>query len=149
MAETDHHRDQMVDTIKTLQSFFADDPMVYVSGNLLIFYVPGNKRRHISPDVFVVIGVRNGKRLNYIVWEEGKGPDVAIELTSSTTQSEDRKKKFLIYQDILRVREYFLFDPLGDYLDPRLQGYRLRRGKYTAIRPVKGRLPSEVLKPTS
>lgn len=43
------------------------------------------------------------------------------------------------------VQEYFLFDPLGDYLAPPLQGYRLRRGQYTAIRAVKGRLPSQVL----
>src|SRR5437870_767858 len=63
MAETDYHRDQMTDSIKTLQAFFADEPMVYVSGNLLIFYVPGNKRRHVSPDVFVVFGVKKGKRL--------------------------------------------------------------------------------------
>jgi hypothetical protein len=38
-----------------------------------------------------------------------------------------------------------LFDPLDDYLEPRLKGYRLRQGKYAAIRPVKGRLPSQVL----
>src|SRR5262249_14174899 len=43
------------------------------------------------------------------------------------------------------VREYFLFDPHGDYLDPQLQGYRLRGGQYRAIRAVQGRLPSQEL----
>src|SRR5438094_6853144 len=49
MAETDWHRDIMFALIKVLQSFFAADRNVYVSGNLLLYYVRGNKRRHVSP----------------------------------------------------------------------------------------------------
>jgi Uma2 family endonuclease len=145
MAETDHHRELMFDLIKTLQARYAGDPMVYVSGNLLVFYVPGNRRRHLAPDVLVTKGVAKRERLNYLVWEEGKGPDLVIELTSSSTRREDVEHKFRLYQDTLRVSEYFLFDPFGDYLQPPLQGYRLRRGKYVPIKPVKGRLPSKVL----
>jgi Uma2 family endonuclease len=145
MAETDLHRELMNALIQTLKAYYAADPQVYVSGNLLLFYQPGNRRRHISPDVFVVKGVPKYDRLNYLVWEEGKGPDVVIELTSSSTRHEDRHRKFQRYQDVLRVPEYFLFDPMGDYLDPRLQGYRLRRREYAAIRPVRRRLPSRVL----
>jgi Uma2 family endonuclease len=145
MAETDDHRDLMLDLIKTLQAYYADAPMVYVSGNLLVYYERGNKRRHVSPDVFVVKGVPRGNRPNYLVWEEGKGPGVVIELTSSSTQKEDEKKKFQLYRDTLKVREYFLFDPLGDYLKPPMKGYRLRAGKYAGIRAAQGRLPSQVL----
>src|SRR5258707_15865144 len=86
MAETDRHRDQMVDLIQTLDNEFIADPNVYVSGNLLIFYARGNRRKHISPDVFFVRGVPKRKRLNYLCWAEGKGPDAAIELTSSSTR---------------------------------------------------------------
>jgi Uma2 family endonuclease len=68
-----------------------------------------------------------------------------IELTSSSTRHEDRTRKFAIYRDKLKVKEHFLFDVLGDYLDPPLQGYRLHRGNYRAIRPGAGRLPSQVL----
>src|SRR5208282_5908853 len=110
-----------------------------------IFYVPGNRRRHISPDVFVVKGVPKRERLNYLVWEEAKGPDVVIELTSSSTRHVDTHRKLVLYRDTLKVQEYFLFDPFGDYLDPALQGYRLLRGDYVPIRAVKGRLPSKVL----
>ncbi len=145
MAETDRHRDLMYDLIKTLEAYYADDPMVYVSGNLLLFYEPGNRRRHISPDVFVVKGVPKHKRLNYLIWEEGKAPDVTIELTSSSTQHEDQETKLCRYRDVLRVKEYFLFDPFGDYLKPPLQGYRLRGRAYQAIRPLRGRLPSKIL----
>ena len=66
-------------------------------------------------------------------------------MTSSSTRAEDGKRKFRLYQDTLRVQEYFLFDPLGDYLDPPLRGYRLRRGEYQPVQPVRGRLPSKVL----
>ncbi|HMF11185.1 MAG TPA: Uma2 family endonuclease [Gemmataceae bacterium] len=145
MAETDHHRILMNDLIQTLEAYYAGDSMVYVSGNLLLFYEPGNRRRHISPDVLVVKGVPKHKRLNYLVWEEGKGPDVTIELTSSSTRHEDQETKFRRYRDVLRVKEYFLFDPFGDYLKPPLQGYRLRAGAYQPVRPLQGRLPSKIL----
>jgi Uma2 family endonuclease len=138
MAETGHHRILMNDLIESLDAYFADDPTVYVSGNLLLFYEPGNRRRQISPDVFVVKGVAKHKRLNYLTWEEGKGPDFVIELTSSSTRHEDQDTKFRKYRDVLRVKEYFLFDPFGDYLKPPLQGYRLRAGVYQAIRPLQG-----------
>jgi|SRR5713226_442555 len=145
MAETDWHRDIMYALIKVLQSFYATDPRVYVSGNLLLYYVPGNKRRHVSPDVFIVKGVPKRQRPYYLLWEEGKSPNLVIEVTSSSTRSEDTKKKFLLYQDVLKVQEYFLFDPFEEYLRPSFQGYRLRKGKYVPIPTIGGRLPSSVL----
>jgi Uma2 family endonuclease len=145
MAETDLHFDAMVSSKMALDARYADDPNIYVSGNLLLYYVRGNKRRHVAPDVFVVKGVPKQKRDYYLLWEEGKSPDAIIEITSKSTRTEDTTKKFKIYRDILKVREYFLFDPRGDYLDPTLQGYRLSRGDYVPIAAVANRLPSNVL----
>src|SRR3954453_23240268 len=119
MAETDTHRRLRNALIEILMAFYQAQPRVYVSGNLLLFYEPGNRRRHVSPDVFVVRGVPHYQRPNYLVWEERRAPQVVIELTSSTTRKEDLRTKFQIYQDKLKVREYFLFHPLGDYLKPR------------------------------
>jgi Uma2 family endonuclease len=146
MAETDWHRDLMNALIQTLKVWYAAQKRVYVSGNLLLFYEQGNRRRNVSPDVFVVKGIAGHDRPNYLLWEERKGPDVVIELTSSSTRREDVEDKYHLYQDTLRVKEYFLFDPLGDYLDPPLQGHRLRRGRYQPIRAVADRLPSQVLR---
>jgi Uma2 family endonuclease len=145
MAETDLHRQDMVDVIETLQDYFAADPTVYVSGNLLLFYERGNKRRHVAPDAFVVRGVEKRPRDNYLLWDEGKGPDVVIEITSKTTRREDERKKLALYRGVLKVPEYFQFDPIEEYLRPSLQGHRLRRRRYAPIEPVLGRLPSEVL----
>jgi Uma2 family endonuclease len=145
MAETDHHRDLMLALIETLKTWFASNDRIYVSGNLLYYYVPGDKRRHVSPDVFVVRGVPNHRRKYYLAWEEGKHPSVVIELTSSSTRREDTRKKFELYRDVLKVKEYFLYDPYGDYLKPQLQGYRLAKGQYVPIALRDGRMPSQGL----
>ena len=145
MAETDLHRRLMHALIETLEAFYIDEPQVYVSGNLLLFYEENNRRRHVSPDVFVVCGAVKRERPNYLLWEEGHAPNVVIELTSSSTRRADTGRKFELYRDVLKVREYFLFDPNGDYLTPSMQGWRLVRGAYRAIRPVEGRIPSREL----
>jgi len=145
MAETEWHRILMIALIDMLQYWYADVPNVCVSGNLLMYYVPGDKRRHVSPDVFVAFGVPKRIRDYYLTWEEKKNPSVIFELTSSSTRSEDIKKKFVLYRDTLKVKEYFIFDPRGDYLEPRLRGFRLRAGEYEPIALVNGRMPSKQL----
>jgi Uma2 family endonuclease len=146
LAETPVHRDNLVLTIKILERWFRDEPMVYVSGNMLMYYEPGNKRRHVAPDVFVTRGIPKDKpRKSYFVWEEEHGPDMVIELTSKSTRKEDTKTKFVLYRDTLQVSEYFLFDPFGEYLRPPLQGYRLKQGEYVPMELVDGRLKSDVV----
>lgn len=146
MAETDLHRDEMIDSIQVLSDFFAERPRVYVSGNLLLYYEEGNPRKHVSPDLLVAIDVpKLPRRDYYLVWKEGKSPDFVAEITSKTTRREDQHKKLVIYRDILKVTEYVLFDPRSEYLKPSLQGFRLVQGDYLPIELVDGRLPSEVL----
>ena len=124
MAESDVHRDLMIDLIAMLREYFHDDPQVYISGNLLLYYQEGNPRRSVAPDVFVVKGVPGGRRRIYKLWEEGQPPDVVFEVTSPSTRGEDLRTKHDLYAR-LGVTEYFLFDPLGEYLRPPLQGHQL------------------------
>jgi hypothetical protein len=144
MGETDLHRTIMIESIESLKLHYAGQ-QVYVSGNILLLYQPGNRRRHVSPDVLVVKGLAPHDRENYLLWEEGRPPQVVIEVTSESTRDEDLYDKFEIYRDQVQVAEYFLFDPRGEYLQPALQGYRLRAGRYGHIKPVAGRLPSREL----
>jgi Uma2 family endonuclease len=145
MAETTLHMRQMIQAIYTLIDWFAN-PNVLVWGNLLMYYVPGNIRKSVAPDIFVVKGVeRDRERRVYLLWEEGHSPCATIEISSRKTRKDDLGRKFELYRDVLKVHEYFLFDPLAEYLDPPLQGYRLRTGEYRPIRPVAGRLPSLAL----
>jgi Uma2 family endonuclease len=146
MAETEVHLHVMIDTIQVLEDYFAGQPNVYVCGNLLLYYEEGNPRKHVAPNVLVAFDVpKKPAREYYLVWKEGKAPDFVVEITSKSTKQEDRKKKFGIYRDILRVSEYFLFDPTEDYLNPSLQGFRRVGGEYASIEPIAGRLPSQLL----
>jgi Uma2 family endonuclease len=146
MGETDLHRNEMMDLIVTLEDHFATDADVYVSGNILLFYEEGNRRKHVSPDALVVRNLpKLPPREYYLLWEEGKAPDVVVEITSKTTRREDRTKKLTLYRDVLKVPEYFQFDPREEYLKPPLQGHRLVGGEYVSIAPVADRIPSRLL----
>jgi Uma2 family endonuclease len=124
MAETDTHRDQMINLILALEHHFKDDPQVYVSGNILMFYQKGDGHKHRSPDVLIALDVEKRQRDHYKIWEEGKAPDVVFEITSRSTKAEDLGDKKGLYA-YLGVKEYVIFDPLEEYLEPRLRLYRL------------------------
>ncbi|NET58480.1 MAG: Uma2 family endonuclease [Symploca sp. SIO2E6] len=143
MAESDITRELMIDSVRSLQAYFQQRPDVYVSANSFIYYERGNKNASVSPDVYVVKGVRKRKRDSYKVWEEGGiTPDFVLEITSETTQEKDQKIKPDIYRK-LNVLEYFQYDPSGHYLNPILQGLRLVNGEY---QPIKGEMlsPSDI-----
>src|SRR5262245_41611241 len=129
MGETDLHRMLMVDLIFALK-WFLSSIRAYVAGNLFVYYQEGNPKAAVAPDVFVVLGREQRSRRIYQSWlEGGRLPDVVIELTSKKTARADQETKPLLYAR-LGVREYFLFDPYGVYLNPRLQGYRLVGNNY-------------------
>jgi Uma2 family endonuclease len=132
MAESDLHREVMTDLIHALKTRYAGEPNVYVAGNLLLYYVEGNPRKSVSPDVLVTWGIPKGHRKTYLLWKEGRAPGFVIEVTSDTTRTEDLETKRDLYLR-LGVEEYILFDPLGDYLHPRLQGHHLVLGRYQPI----------------
>jgi Uma2 family endonuclease len=144
MAETDIHRDLMIDLIEGLKYHFQDDPMVYVSGNMLLYYEEGNPRKSVAPDVFVVRGIPKHKRRTYQLWVEGSPPDVIFEISSRGTWGKDLQKNWRLYAR-LGVREYVIFDPEYDYLEPALNAYRLNNGEYEEVDIQDGRVMSETL----
>jgi Uma2 family endonuclease len=143
MAETGLHWQVMVDAVETMRDHFVEDPMVHVGGNLLLYYEEDNRRKHVAPDAFMVRGIPRLPLLDYyLLWKHGKPPDVVIEITSKTTKREDQKTKRVLYRDVLKIPEYFQFDPTEDYLKPSLQGVRRVGDEYVMIDLVDGRLPS-------
>lgn len=145
MAETALHGRIMTDARDIVEAWFADDRWTYAWGNMLVFYEKGNPRKHVAPDVFVARVSKSPPRDHFLIWAEGRAPEWVLEITSKTTAEEDLKEKFRIYRDSWKVREYCLFDPRAEYLDPPLQGYRLRGRRFVPIRMIDGRLPCEVL----
>ena len=145
MAETDIHRNLMIDTIRRLENHFKERDDVYVSGNLILYYDEGYPKKFVAPDVFVVFGVKKKERRTYRLWEEGKAPDFVLEVVSENTFKNDLGEKKDLYASVLGVKEYYLFDPDRKYLPLPLLGYRLFDSIYIPIRPVDNRLPSETL----
>ena len=132
MAETPEHRDVMIDAIQVLRRHFAGRPNVYVSGNMMMYYEEGEPRRCVSPDVFVAMGVEDKDRRTYLLWREAKGPDFVLEVTSKSTRRNDQVTKRALYE-WMGVSEYVLYDPLGEYLSPSLQGFALAGGRYVEL----------------
>jgi len=147
MSETDFHSHSMVWLRDALEDYFAaagrDD--VYVGMNLLLYYEQGNPSGRRDPDVLVAKGVGNHWRLSFRVWEENAVPQVIFEVSSPSTWRKDIGAKRKLYER-LGVAEYFLFDPQGIFLDPRLRGFRLEQGVYIPLTPsADGSLTSEEL----
>jgi len=133
MPEGDKQRRNLSYTTEALRLWFESQPNVYVSGNLFIFYEQNKPEKRIAPDTFVVFGMNARDRTSYKLWEEGgKAPDFVLEITSKGTVAKDQGQNPLIYQN-LGVKEYFQYDPTGEYLKPSLQGVRLEQGKYVDI----------------
>ncbi len=142
MAETDNHRDEISELVFTLKRHFRDREDVYVSGNLLVYYEEGKPEKRRAPDVFVVTGVPDHQRRIYRLWEEDEAPVMAIELTSRGTKTEDLQKKPKDYAK-MGIEYFFLYDVLGEYLQPSLQGKRLGAdGNYhPLVAPPRGPFP--------
>lgn len=132
--ETQRHKVQMDMLIDTLSPWLAARSDGYVGGNMFVYFSLAQVKNQDfrGPDFFAVLGVPKGERLSWVVWQEGKPPDVVIELLSESTAAQDKNEKKLIYQNLLRVPEYFWFDPFNpeDWA-----GFFLNRGVYQSIVP--------------
>jgi Uma2 family endonuclease len=142
--ETPRYRQQMNLLIESLELHWADRDDFYVGGNMFLYYNAAQQKKNdfAGPDFFVVLDVPRREHKSWVIWQEGKGPDVVIELLSESTAEYDKTEKKLIYQDRVRVPEYFYYDPYsGEFA-----GFLLQRGRYRPIQPdAHGQLVSEQL----
>jgi len=132
----------------------------YTGGNMFVYYSleqawevaqevaqglePPEQKAFRGPDVFWVGGVDpDRERKVWIAWEEdGRLPDVIVELLSPSTKRKDRTEKRDLYARVFRTAEYFLHDPD----EVRLEGLRLAGRTYQPIPPDEhGRFWSEQL----
>ena len=123
MGETDLHRNWMIRILQILEHRYANQ-RVYIAGDLLVYYEEGMPSRFLVPDCFVVLDHPPGLRRTFQTWQERRVPDVVFEVTSRGTSSVDIIDKPVIYEK-MGVKEYFLYDPTAEYLEPPLQGYRM------------------------
>jgi Uma2 family endonuclease len=98
---------------------------VFVGTDLNLYYDSRHTQWYKRPDWFAVLGVYRSNqieemRLSYVMWQEGIAPFLVVELLSPGTEAEDLGQtlrdieqpptKWQVYEQILRVPYYVLFD---------------------------------------
>ena len=113
---------------------------VFIGTDLNLYYDSRHPRWYKRPDWFLVLGVprstqQQDLRWSYVVWDEGRTPFLAVELLSPGTEAEDLGRtlreaqqpptKWEVYEQILRIPYYLLFDRYTNHLRAfRLEGTR-------------------------
>jgi len=131
VAETYDHLYAIVTTLEVLKQHLKERRATVLADQFL-YYALGFPKLRVAPDVMVIFDVEPGGRDNYKIWEEGQVPAVIFEMTSPGTREEDQIEKKNLYER-LEVKEYWLFDPKGEWIPEQLRGYRLVGESYQAI----------------
>jgi Uma2 family endonuclease len=131
LAETSVHVDAIIDLVVVLRQYLEGQSAIVLADQFL-YYAQGYPKLRLAPDVMVIFDVTPGPRDNYKTWEEGQVPVVIFEITSEGTKERDQNFKKILYEQ-LEVKEYWLFDPKGEWIEEQLRGYRLRGEQYEPI----------------
>ena len=132
IAESYDHMEAMSMTLMVLKMYLKGQRAT-VLANQFFYYEEGKPESRTTPDAMVIFDVEPGGRDCYKVWEEGAVPKVLFEITSASTENEDKNRKKHLYEQI-GVEEYWLFDPRKEWIKTQLLGYRLKDGVYEEIK---------------
>lgn len=117
---------------------------VFTAADLNLYYDSRHPFWYKRPDWFAVVGVsrlyeEQDLRLSYVVWQEWVDPFVVVELLSPGTEQEDLgdtlrdvnqpPTKWQVYEQILRVPYYIVFDRYTD----QLRAFQLVADRYGEI----------------
>lgn len=124
---------------------------LFCGSDMNLYYDVSHTNWYKRPDWFGVVGVSrfyDGRdlRLSYVIWQERVTPAVVVELLSPGTEDEDLGKttrresepptKWEVYQDILQIPYYVVFDRSTNHL----QAFMLVDGLYQEIDVSGGRV---------
>jgi Uma2 family endonuclease len=130
--ESSLHYEQLALLVSCLQWYWRELRNFFIGANLTVYYHNEQlrQRQFRGPDFFVVREVDPRPRNSWVVWgEDGRYPDLIIELLSDSTARVDRTEKKTLYQNVFRTPEYFWFSPVS----LELEGFHLVDGKYQPI----------------
>jgi Uma2 family endonuclease len=134
MADNTQQFELIVWIKENLELLFANDPNVFVAGDLLWYPVKGNNILRQAPDVMVAFGRPKGYRGSYQQWlEDNIPPQVVFEIWSPGNRLSPMAKKFEFY-DRYGVEEYYLYKP--DLVD--LTGWQRRESRLQVIDQMAG-----------
>lgn len=142
--ESPRHREQASLLLECLYHHWRDRTDVFAAANMAFYFSETQARSNDfrAPDLMVVLDTAARERRAWVVWsEDGRRPNVIVELLSDTTRDVDRGSKKRVYEK-LGIPEYFLVDPFT----AAMEGFRITGSVYRPIAPdPAGRLASEEL----
>ncbi|MBW4630641.1 MAG: Uma2 family endonuclease [Iphinoe sp. HA4291-MV1] len=112
--ESSLHYMQLLLLVTCLEWLWRDRNDFFIGANLTIYFSRQQLRNRDfrGPDFFLVKNTEKRPRNSWVVWEEdGRYPDLIIELLSESTAKVDRNLKKNLYQSRFRTPEYFWFSP--------------------------------------
>lgn len=118
MADNTKQFELIVWIKNNLELLFANDPNVFVAGDLLWYSVEDHNKLCQAPDVMVVFGRPKGYRGSYQQWlEDNIPPQVVFEIWSPGNRISKMAKKLEFYERY-GVEEYYLYTPGADFSKP-------------------------------
>ena len=130
--ESSLHYIQLALLVSCLDWLWRNKDDFFIGANLTVYYSEQQLRNRDfrGPDFFLVKDTQKYPRRSWVVWQEdGRYPDLIIELLSESTAKVDRHAKKILYQTRFRTPEYFWFDP--ETLE--FAGFRLLGQEYHSI----------------
>jgi Uma2 family endonuclease len=101
---------------QNLDWLFADNPDVFVAGDLFWYPIEGKNYIVNAPDVMVVFGRPKGKRGSYLQWQENHiAPQVVFEILSPSNSQTEMERKLIFYERH-GVEEYYIYNPQNNQL---------------------------------
>ncbi len=140
---------QLLSATLRLKNYATD--RIFSVGDMNLYYNPHQPNWYKRPDWFLVLGAPRlyegrAMRLSYVVWQEGVSPFVVVELLSPGTEKEDLGEtqteagappsKWIVYEQILRVPYYIIFDRYTDHF----RAFGLTKGRYHSLDIADNRL---------
>jgi Uma2 family endonuclease len=127
---------------ENLEILFANEPNVFIAGDLLWYPVEGDNKTRRAPDTMVAFGRAKGYRGSYQQWlEDNIAPQVVFEILSPGNRLAEMTAKFEFY-DRYGVEEYYIYDPVGGAspLENRVDvtGWVRQDGKLAGISDIAG-----------
>ncbi len=139
--ENIYHRHQQQLLLESLHHYWRDRSDFFAGANMFVYYsrrqaeniLNGDTKEYRGPDFFVVLNVDFHKRRTcWVVWEEdGRYPDVILEILSPSTADVDRNEKRILYAEVFGTEEYYILD----FENKVLTGYDLVKGRYEEKTP--------------
>ena len=133
--ESNWHRIEINLLIDSIHHHWRGRTNYFAGGNMFIYFNinQARNRDYRGPDMFVVKEVDGTRdRDSWVLWkEDGRYPDVIVELSSPSTMVIDTGMKKVIYEKTFRTQEYFCYDPKSKIL----YGWKLVGRHYQKIEP--------------